>query len=303
MRFLFVLLIILFTVIKTHTQVNNPGPPVNNYFFDIETIYDEAGIPGKYKVYIKTPICEDERCYNVEINFYYDLIGRYLAFDTIEGQGLTKLDHIPFSMEDYQKLNQLLQDPNSPINDYRMEELVKETRMSEIDGMTGATIAQVKEIVINGGVYSCYTLWHIAHGALKDSIREKTKSMLNESLVKKLTYAHEDDVNYFLIISLSEDEFIEYLPYVLKSFQQAEGYFIKRAIEEMPSVAVNDTLTQSYFASEFHTLNYFCQIAFLKKLDQYLLTDQMRDTLEGALNRRNSLKNDLIKKLLGEKNQ
>lgn len=298
MRLPTILLLILFGVLPAPAQDYSSVTVDNKYFFDIETISDSVGIPENYEVYIKTPICEDEQCYQVEIIFYYDLIGRFLEFDTIEGKGLTKLDHIPFTTEDYQKLYRLLINPNSPIKNYRMDELVKNTRFSEIDGSTGATIEEVKEIVINGGVYSCFTLWQIAHGNLQDTLQQKTISLLSESLLNKLTDAHDNEVNYFLISSFSKDQFMDYLPHVLKTFQQAEGYYIKNAIEIMPPIAVNDSLMQSYFAAEFHRLNYFSQVALLKKLNRNSLTDQMRDLLNESLDKRNSLKNELIRKLL-----
>jgi len=296
-------LLLLFTVIFTHAQDTFYAPEEKEYYFDIQTISDSTGIPDIYKVYVKTPICEDANCYVVEINFYYDLIGRYLAFDTIEGKGLTKLDHIPFSKGDYQKLDRLLKDPNSPIGTYQMEELVKDTRLSEIDGFTGATIEEVQEIVISGGVYSCYTLWHIAQGALKDSVQQKTISLLNTSMVKKLADAHDIDINYFLISSFTEEQFFEYLPCVLNTFQQANGYYLKHVIEKMPKNVVNDSLVQSYFAPEFQRLNYFVQVALVKKLDRCTLNAQMRGALYRALENRNSLKNELIWKLLNGKDQ
>jgi hypothetical protein len=298
MRFPAANLILFFTVIFTHAQDAFYAPEEKEYYFDIQTISDSTGIPDTYKVYVKTPICEDANCYVVEINFYYDLIGRYITFDTIEGKGLTKLDHIAFSPGDYQKLDLLLKDPNSPIGTYQMEELVKDTRSSEIDGLTGATVEEVKEIVISGGVYSCYTLWHIAQGALKNSLQQKTTSLLNGSLVKKMTDAHDQDVNYFLVNSFTKDQFVEYLPYILKTFQQAEGYYLKHVIEEMPDIVVNDSLVQSYFAPEFQSLNYFTQVALVKKLDRCTLNAQMRGALYSVLENRNSLKNELIWKLL-----
>lgn len=160
-------LLILFTAINTSAQDVNYGSAEDEYCFDIETISDSAGIPGKYKVYIQTPICED--------------------------------------------------------------------------------------------------------------------------------------ANYFLITSFTEDQFIEFLPHVLQTFQQAEGYYLKHVIEEMPEIIVNDSLAQSYFAPEFHRLNYFYQVALLKKLNRHTLTAQMREALEEALDKRNSLRNELIRELLNEK--
>ncbi len=45
------------------------------------------------------------------------LIGRFHHFDTIPGKRLTKLDHIPFTAEDYRKLAEALDERDSYRND------------------------------------------------------------------------------------------------------------------------------------------------------------------------------------------
>lgn len=119
--------------------------------FEFEIIRDKYGLPDSYQAYIKSPVCEKDKCYEIEITMQWDLIGRFREYDTLSGKGLTKLDHIPFTDQDYKKLEQLLKDPNSPIGDYRKEELIRDTRKSELDGFTGATIREINDIVVGGG--------------------------------------------------------------------------------------------------------------------------------------------------------
>ena len=78
---------------------------------------------------------------------YWDLKGDYAAFDTLSGKALTKLDHRPFLDEDYRKLNAILSDPYSSLAFYSQKELTGDQRVSQVDGLTGATIDEVKSQV------------------------------------------------------------------------------------------------------------------------------------------------------------
>ncbi|MDZ7604336.1 MAG: hypothetical protein U5K79_01840 [Cyclobacteriaceae bacterium] len=269
---------------------------------DIEAINDSLEILDKYHARIFTPVCEVDKCYAIEADFYWDLIGRFHHYDTIPGKGLTKLDHIPFTDNDYVKLNYILSNPNSPLASYTKKELVRDVRSSEIDGFTGATINEIKETVIGGAVYSCHTLWHIAHGAVKDSIQQVTRKMFTKELVGKLVNQQDQEINYFLIDNFSVQDFISYLPEVLKTIEDGEGYFAKNAIEKMPNEVVADSLSQRFFAENFSKMNYFAQVALLKKLNGATISEVLAGTLKGQLDDRNSYKNELIQQLIEERN-
>ena len=144
MRNFFCLLFIF--LLSTDDSIKEEEP-----FFEFEIISDKNGLPDSYEAYIKSPVCEKDKCYDIEIIMQWDLMGRFQEYDTLFGKGLTKLDHIPFTTEDYQKLELLLKDPNSPIGAYRKEELIRDTRKSELDGFTGATIKEINDIVVGGG--------------------------------------------------------------------------------------------------------------------------------------------------------
>lgn len=267
---------------------------------DVFAIYDQQGLLQQYQASVFTPVCEVDKCYAIRLVVYWDPIGRYLQYDTLPGNELTKLDHLPFEKNDYHRLHQILSDPNSVLGSYNKDELVSNVRDSEIDGFTGATVKEIKETVIEGAVYSCYTLWHIVHGTVTDSLRHATSKMLSKELVAKLVNQKDQDINYFLIESLSEQEYIAYLPEILQTISDSEGYFAKNAIERMPPQAMADFRAQNFFAGYFPQLNYFAQVALLKKLPGVELTEGLSKTLKQNLDDRNSLKNNLINQLLDD---
>lgn len=259
---------------------------------------DSLGLPDGYKASVLTPVCEADKCYAIEILLNWDLIGRYQSFDTIPGQPLTKLDHEPFIAEDYQKLHQILVNSNSALASYKKEELVRDTRTSSIDGFTGATIREIKESVISGAVYSCYTLWHIANGPVVDSLQVITGTVFSEALVQKLVGMGDQQVNYYIINTFSEKDFSTYMTAVLTAIEEGKGYFAKNAIEKMPPEVINLQEAQFFFAKEFDRFNYFTQVALLEKLDGSQLTDSLEISIKSHLDDRNSHKNELIRKLV-----
>lgn len=267
---------------------------------DVIASYDADGILDQYHSRIFTPVCEGGNCYDIQIDLYWDLIGRFHHFDTIPGQGLTKLDHIPFTARDYVKLHNILGNKESLLAGYSKEELVKDKRSSGIDGITGATVQQIKESVIDGAVYSCYTLWHIANGPATDSIQSVTDRSLNRELVKKLVDQEDQELNYFLINRLSNKEFWDYLPEVMEMIRDGEGYFIKNAIEKMPGELLANNRVQDFFAVHFSEMNYFAQVVLLEKLEPNSLHETLETALRQSLDKRSSYRNELIRSLLGD---
>ncbi len=280
----------------------HPSDQADSLDIEIERLFDETGLPDGYKARVFTPICEEDKCYAVEIDFYWDLIGRYVRYDTIPGQPLTKLEHEPFTPEEYEKLDEILSNSSSVLANYKKEELVRDIEEEGVDGVSGATITEIRESVISGAVYSCYVLWHIVHGPVTESIRMKTLSDLSDSLVQKLVGQEDQEINYFLINNFTKPDFIEYMEHVLATIEKGQGYYPKNAIEKMPTSVFADERAQGFFARRFDKLNYFTQIALLKKLEPAFVNDELKISLKAQLDGRNSQKNDLINHLIGGNN-
>ena len=91
------------------TSAADPSPGSHQAVSDsliiqLQSHLDSQGLLEIYSGRVSTPVCEGSKCYTIQILFYWDLIGRFHHFDSIPGKGLTKLDHIPFTTEDYEKL-------------------------------------------------------------------------------------------------------------------------------------------------------------------------------------------------------
>ena len=244
-----------------------------------------------YEAYIKSPVCEKDKCYDIEIIMQWDL-WEDSEYDTLFGKGLTKLDHIPFTTEDYQKLELLLKDPNSPIGAYRKEELIRDTRKSELDGFTGATIKRSMISLWVGGLLLLYPL--VANRKFTDSISKMTMSSLDKKLMKKLVNQKDRAIDYFMINNLHPTDFLNYRDEVLEMIVSHRGYFAKTAIQKMPAEIFKDSITQEFFSKNLTSLNYFAQVALLKQLNTTPLIPALKNALLSQKEDRNSLKNKLI---------
>jgi len=68
----------------------------------------------------------------------------------------------------------------------------------DVDAIAGATIQEVKESVVSGALYSCYTAWHLVHGAVKEQIKKMTIDDLDDHQV--LTMLNSDNVDYQMFV-------------------------------------------------------------------------------------------------------
>ncbi|MEZ4921743.1 MAG: hypothetical protein R2780_01105 [Crocinitomicaceae bacterium] len=146
----------------------------------------EDGLPKYFYSNIFTPVCNTGECLPVKINIYWDLTGKYLRFDLAEGEILTKLDHVPFSKEDYDLLHEILADENDPRRIYLAKQFkgspiedntnqgedqsmpapqafVFATKYEMVDGITGSTLPHSEGKFVPGALYTTYTLWGLVH--------------------------------------------------------------------------------------------------------------------------------------------
>src|SRR5688572_15591535 len=74
----------------------------------VQLVLDENNKPLHYRSFIFTPVCSVGECLPIKINLFWTLAGGYLKYTLPEGEILTKVDHIPFTPEDYLKLDIVL---------------------------------------------------------------------------------------------------------------------------------------------------------------------------------------------------
>ncbi|MEZ4905886.1 MAG: hypothetical protein R2822_31030 [Spirosomataceae bacterium] len=268
----------------------------NGGSFEVFEVKNEMGGLEKYTANIQAPVCEEGVCYPISLIFNWNLIGEFMNYEMIDGEPLTKLDHVPFLPKDYEKLQLILTDKDLSFVKIPAEELVVKTPKDSVDGYSGATKETIKKEIIEGALYTCYTLWHIAHGAVVDSIEQHTLKKLDKVLIEQVAKLRKQSANYFLINHLTDKQFEENTGVVLTLIKEGKGYFSKNAIEKMPSSVFQKN--QAFIIAHYPHFDYYTQLALLNKLNSVVLNEPLESLLIENLSSRNSALNQKITTLI-----
>lgn len=188
-------------------------------------------------------VCLDTVCRLARLRLFWNIKGDYLRFEVPKGEPLTKLDHIPFTKSDYDRLDQILKDSLSILKNIEEKDLVikkadDKTTNDKVDGYTGATTPSVREYAIKGAVYTCYTLWHTVYGTTTKKIRQIEGAKVSSDYISRL-FGHEDNLYSSHAISL------------VKMYPEYDSIFLKTIIGQIKST--NDLISNqalNFFTKE-----------------------------------------------------
>lgn len=216
--------------------------------------------PYAYFREIFTTVCLDKLCLPVWILFYWSPGGGYLGY-TIKHNGiLTKQEHSPFIEEDYKRLHDLLDDPQSILINYQLSDLVSDNHDTlQVDGISGATILDVENYVIKGAAYTTYTLWKTVYGPSNDSIRNISLEYLSTPFLESLIFSPVIQDNYFAFETLNRFNFKVTTAFIpkLEEFIISNDYFLKESsIDAIMLSGFSDSLIQRIFMNVFKGSDY-----------------------------------------------
>jgi hypothetical protein len=231
-------------------------------------LLNEQQQPSRYEANLNMPVCDDNLCANVVVKMYWDLAGNYSGFDTLAGKPLTKFDHRLFSSADYLKLDEILGDKNSILRVLGKDELTDKSvklKSSTVDAVTGATPASVKEQVVEGAVYSVFTLWHFVNGTVKDSIQYFTKSIFSDKLAKQMLYASNYETQLFALKLLPDSFYETNASLIFDSMRKSSPLIRSFIINKMPLPFTNPENNKA-FASLYAELDSYSKSMFLQRM-------------------------------------
>lgn len=225
-------------------------------------------IPTGYQAEINMPVCDDTLCANVSLIFYWDLAGNYKNFDTIPGMPLTKFDHKKFQPTDYLKLDQILKSRNSILRILKKEDLVDKTvkiKATTVDAVSGATPQTIKDAVVQGAVYSSYTLWHFVNGAIKDSMAAYTSGIYSLAIAQQMLTSDNYETQLFALKKWTKSEFELHSDLLFQVIRQSVPLIKAYAISKTPLPF--DTIEKnSQFIELFPMLDAYSKSIFLNRL-------------------------------------
>ena len=284
-------------------QINIAPPKIREFkitendtlTYTLKLALDDSGRPQYFFRNIFTPVCYTNECKPVYINFYWDLLGNYLRYDLPEGKILTKIDHDEFKPEDYEKLGEILSRPNSIFADLKMEDLMTkgtDSLTNDVDAKTGATLKTIKNEVIDGAVYTCFTLWHIAYGKqVVDKMKTISESYLNNEMLHNFLSNSNYHYQYWAmekVIDKNGSVKEEYEKDIEQIIKGKNLFTARTALQKTGNDFFLDEPKQIWLWEAYQSASYPMQIAILKKLENISLVKTMTQNLAKTLTESNA---------------
>lgn len=200
-------------------------PGKDSVFINPVFLCEDSDNKFVYRCELRSPVCSDTLCRVVRILIFWDLAGDFVRFDTLQGWPLTKYDHKPFTTSDYIKLQNTLEDENSILARKGEDELldINKSRYSEkIDGITGATAVQIQNTVVEGALYSTYTLWHLANGKIRRDLLTHTLENYNHEIEYQMLYSGKTHQVLIALKQWKDHDFISRFPEVIRILKDGD---------------------------------------------------------------------------------
>jgi hypothetical protein len=252
------------TCIKAFSYKSDESDIINT----IKICKNSDQIPIGYQAEVNMPVCNDTLCANVLLIFYWDLAGNYKYFDTIPGVPLTKFDHKKFRSNDYRKLDQILKNKNSTLRILKKEDLVDKTvqlKATTVDAVSGATPQTIKDAVVEGAVYSSYTLWHFVNGAVKDSMAAHTLSIYSFLIAQQMLITDNYETQLFVLRKWTKSEYEHHTDLLFQVIRQSVPLIKAYAISKSPLPF--DTMEKNQqFIALFPMLDDYSKSIFLNRI-------------------------------------
>jgi hypothetical protein len=129
-------------------------------------------------------------------------------------------------------------DENSVLGRTSENELLdkSKTRYSEkIDGVTGATSVQIKNAVVEGAMYSTYTLWHLIHGRIRQKLIDYTIQNFDQHIEYQMIHSGNPHMIITALKQWTNDHYVDRfdeLITILSSGNPLVNFFITKNLPE-----------------------------------------------------------------------
>lgn len=247
----------------------------------------DANLPVGYYRKVFTEVCASNSCVPISITLYWDLLGRYAHYRLPPEEKLTKRDHVPFEPADYKKLHEILKNDRSILNDLDVKTIAETSAENSpsINAITGATPKTLDQEVIAGALYTCYTLWHQAHGSIREDVQGVTRTLINDALLRNFlsgeNYRYRTwAVDWVFKHSELVDRFLPELLELLKG----ENYFAaQHVMKEIPTATLQSETIQQELYPVYRGGMYGLKLMVLERMQEVALTEALLIDLAGEL--------------------
>lgn len=248
-------------------------------------IYELQGIDGLPMWFgrrIYKDVCDTGECKMIDLWLFWDGSGNYHGFQILEDEPLTKTDHAVFKDEDYLRLHELLADTNSVLRFLSQDELVVDTSTDirgTVDAYTSATQPSLAQVVVKDAVYTCYTLWHMVYGHLREEILRILNSRLSTEYLKRMLNSKKKEHQIWAIQSVSKN------PHYQEAFNKSIINLITSDDTHVSNVAIQyiQSLGQLDSALQVELVNVMSDVDLNTKHRILRLIIQLRDVEDKVL--------------------
>jgi len=205
----------------------------------VHLLRNQAGENELYMANLSGNVCSDSLCRPINIDIYWDLLGNFVDYKVAKGNELTKFDHVELTKEDHRKLYEILSDTNSLLRDYGMNDLVdtsiKVVSQIKVDAVTGATNPTFEGAVVQGAVYTVYTLWHFVNGDIKKAMLEfSKKNVFTDAETKRLLLSDRKVYKFFLIEYIPDHKVEKFEEELIRLISDKDAYIPLYALSKLP---------------------------------------------------------------------
>lgn len=161
------------------------------------SLFENKNAQGKTEFYmdVNSVFCGENVCKLDLVRIVWNELGVYQRFELAKNVRLEKGNAEDFTEQDYKKLAGILANPASGLANLYPAELVNQNRGGNVvDALSGATVSIHNNDTVKGAIWTCYTLWHYAHGELQQVIRDVAGR--HYSLAKLTEMLRQTDVPY-----------------------------------------------------------------------------------------------------------
>lgn len=227
-------------------------------------------LPLHYYKNVISEVCFDQECRLLDMTVYWNITGRYLGFELPRGEFLSKHDHEPFVAAEYERLNELLADPDLPLGNISFEKLIElpEAEEESVDGVSGATTPEVSKMVVKGAAYTTYTLWNIVHGPTMDLVASLTEKLLDPDLINLILKSPDITDRLWALNRIDQNtELSPKLTAALLDIISSEDFFLAySAINAIKSTHLNSDGLQIVLFSTYQEADHSIKKMIVEKL-------------------------------------
>ena len=242
-------------------------------FDSVFLFVDDQSLPKFYYQDIFTPVCEDNSCKPVYITLMWDLLGNYLDYKVDPKWPLTKIDHLPFSDEEYEKLHLVLADDHSILSSYTKKNITelyvssKNNNIDGVDAISGATPQYIKDQTIEGAWYTCHTLWSLCRGKIREQLLNYTENnLLNDDLMHQMILSDDLKLIEFSFQHLSSFGDSIFYGEILQAIQRNRGSTASKIISLLPNTLINNDDFNSQLWNLYDAASFLGKRQILKKI-------------------------------------